>query len=399
MRWIYDGHAGFGQIAQDLRQGDVHPPLYFWALELWRRAAGEGWFTARLLSVVFTLAGLFGLSRIARLCRVPAGPVLAMALLSYGFVYTGILARPFALAQACDIAGVFCALLAAREQRVAWALLAGVSFGAAAFADYLAVFTAAAMLAWLCWRNWRQAALAAASMLPFLAVCFWFFLAQHGTRNGQFAPFAWHPALAEMIRDGGAALFGGLPLYAGGAGVPVAALLALLFLAGLACAVRTRQGGGFLLLAAATPAGLLVLGIAFSSTPIEIRYLAFALPWVALAIAPALPRPLLAVWLCAQALAVAGLMLAPSTMQPQGRAARLAAAWPGALVALPYGNDGVGLPGPFIEAAPGSMRILLLRPGDVAPPGSVRVAIRADRESRAVDAQMGCAALVCGPSP
>ncbi|HTQ70504.1 MAG TPA: glycosyltransferase family 39 protein [Acidocella sp.] len=397
VRWLYQGHAGLGRIALDLRRGDVHPPLYFWALELWRRAAGPGWLAARLLSVGLTLAGLAGLARIARLLRLPAGPVLAMALLSYGFAYSGILARPFALAQAGNIAGVFCALRADKDQRAAWALTAGACFGAAAFTDYLAVFTGAAMLAWLCWRNRLQAALALAAMLPFLAACFWFFMGQHGSRNGQFAPFAWHAALAQMARDGGGALFGGLPLYAGRAGGLVAALLAALALACLGFAMRRAAGRGFLLLAAATPAGLLALGVVFRNTPIEIRYLAFALPWVALAIAPALPRWLLAPLLAVQGLAVAGLLLATATMQPQGRAARLAAAWPGAVVALPYGNDGVGIPGPFIAAAPDSMRILLLRPGDVAPPGAVRAAIRGDAASRAVAAQMGCAALVCGP--
>lgn len=397
VRWLYDGHAGFWRIALDLRRGDVHPPLYFWALEIWRGAAGAGWFTARLLSVGFTLAGLWGLACIARFCRVPVGPVLAMALLSYGFAYTGILARPFALAQALNIAGVACALRAAREEQAAWALLAGMSFGAAAFTDYLAVFTGGAMLCWLCWRRTGRAVLALAAMLPFLAGCFWFFLAQHGSRNGQFADFAWGPALAEMARDGGAALFGGLPLYAGHAGVLVAVLLAVLFLACLGFALRRPVSRGFLLLAAATPAGLLALGVLFHNTPIEIRYLAFALPWVALAIAPAVPRQLLAALLAVQVLAVAGLMLAPATMQPQGRAARLAAAFPGAVVALPYGNDGVGVPGPFIAAAPDSMRILLLRPGEALPLGAVRVAIRADKESRDVAVGMGCPGLVCGP--
>ncbi len=397
VRWLYAGHAGFGQIARDLRQGDVHPPLYFWALELWRRAAGPGWFTARLLSVGFALAGLLGLSRIARFCRLPVWPVLAMALLSYGFAYTGGLARPFALAQALNIAGVAWALRAAREGRAAWALAAGAAFGAAAFADYLAAFTGATMLAWLCWRRWRLAVFSVLAMLPFLAACLWFVIAQHGTRGGQFAPFAWPTALAALARDGGAALFGGLPLYAGAAGPLVAALLLLLLLVCLAFAVRGAAGRGFLLLAAATPGGLLALGVLFRTTPIEIRYLSLALPWVALAVAPALPRGLLAFLLAVQALAIAGLILAPATMQPHRRAAHLAAAWPGAVVALPYGNDGVGIPGAFIAASPGFTRILLLRPGDAPPPGAVRVAIRADQESRAVAAAMNCPGLVCGP--
>ncbi|MDE2238641.1 MAG: glycosyltransferase family 39 protein [Rhodospirillales bacterium] len=395
VRWLYHGHASFWRIALDLRRGDVHPPLYFWALELWRRAAGMGWFTARLLSVGFTLAGLAGLSRIALLCRLPALPALAMVLLSYGFCYTGILARPYALVQALNIWGVYFTLRAQRDARAV--PMAGLCFGAAVFADYLAVFTAAAMLAWLCWRHWRCGAVALTVMLPWLAACFWFFLAQHASRNGQFAAFAWGPALDEMFQDGGAALFGGLPLYAGGARVVVAALLGLLGLAGVVFAARQPQGLGFLALAAATPLGLLALGVVFRNTPIEIRYLAFGLPWVALAVAPALPGVLLALWLGVGAAAVAGLMLANSTMQPQGRAARLAAAYPGDVVALPFGNDGVGVPGPFIAAAPDAMRLLLVYPGQTIPPGSVRVAIRADQSSRAVAASMACPGLVCGP--
>ena len=46
------GHAGFGAIARDLRAGDVHPPLYFWAVAAWRWLVGDGLFAARLFSVL-----------------------------------------------------------------------------------------------------------------------------------------------------------------------------------------------------------------------------------------------------------------------------------------------------------------------------------------------------------
>src|SRR5271165_2106056 len=58
VRALYAGQAGMGQIAHDLRAGDVHPPLYFWALNVWRRAFGPSWFTARLLSVFCSLGSL-----------------------------------------------------------------------------------------------------------------------------------------------------------------------------------------------------------------------------------------------------------------------------------------------------------------------------------------------------
>uniref|UniRef100_UPI002613439E glycosyltransferase family 39 protein n=1 Tax=Acidocella sp. TaxID=50710 RepID=UPI002613439E len=310
-RGLYAGQAGLGRILLDLRRLDVHPPLYFWALEIWRRLLGPGWFTARLLSAGVTLAGLYGLACIARRLRVAAGPVLAMALLSYGFCYTAILARPYALAGALNIAGVGLALAAAEEGRRGPAWAAGLCLGAACFSEYLAVFTGVAALLWLGWRRPGQAARALAAMLPWLAACGWVFLGQRDSRQGQFAPFSWHAALAALARDGGAALFGGLPLYAGAWRGAVAALLGLLALLGLALALRRRQSRGFLALAAATPAGLLALGLVFRATPIEIRYLAFALPWLALALAPALPPWPRALWLGAQALAVAGLVLAP----------------------------------------------------------------------------------------
>jgi len=133
----------------------------------------------------------------------------------------------------------------------------------------------------------------------------------------------------------------------------------------------------------------------FHNTPIEIRYMAFAMPWVALLLAPALPRLLLGLMLGVQGAAIAGLIFAPMTMQPQGLAARAAAAYPGALVLVPFGNDGVGIPGPFIAAAPDDMRIELLRPGMEMPPGAVLANIQVDDASRAAVAGLGCAALVC----
>src|SRR5579871_6272908 len=63
VRHFYAGHAGFAQIAHDLRTGDVHPPLYFWCVDLWRRLVGPSWFAARLFSVLCALASLLLLAR------------------------------------------------------------------------------------------------------------------------------------------------------------------------------------------------------------------------------------------------------------------------------------------------------------------------------------------------
>lgn len=399
VRVLYAGHAGFSQIAHDLRAGDVHPPLYFWVLEVWRSITGPSWFAARLLSVLFTLTGLYLLARLAKAVDSPVYPTLFLTLLSYGFAYTGIVARGFALAQLCNIAGVYLLFTAARHKDWPLALAAGVAFGAACFTNYLAVFTACAALLWLLSTRPRLLPAALAGFLPLMPACAWFFLAQRHSRIGQFAVFSPARALGLLAKDSGAAIFGGLPLYAGRFGLLVTLALAALFLICLACVLRRRTHAGlFALLAIAPPCGLFALGLIFGNTPIEIRYLAFSTPFLALLFA-ALPRPLLAIMLATQTAAIVGLAIAPATMQPQARAARLAAAYPGALVELPYGNDGVGIPGPFIATAPDNMRIQLLHPGAVPQTQAVVVTIPIDNESRAVALETGCplGVAVCRP--
>ena len=394
VRFLYAGGAGFGQVAHDLRAGDVHPPLYFGALEVWRQVFGPSWLAARALSVLFTLGGLALLACLAEAAAIPVLPALALALLSYGFAYTGIVVRGFALAQLCDVAGVLLLFLAWRQRRWTLALAGGVLFGAASFSNYLSIFTACAALLWLCGISWRLVPVALAGLVPFLPLDAWFFLAQRGTRGGQFVAFDASHALALLAKDAGAAMFGGLPVYAGAFALPVALALLALVLAGFVCVVRQRheQAGLFALLALATPAGLLALGLVFHNTPIEIRYLGFATPWLALLLAPALPRLLLAAMLGAQTAAIAGLAFAHATMQPQGLAARAVAAYPGALVVVPFGNDGVGVPGPFIAAVPDNMRLLLFRPGQALNVRGERQVVLAtigpDDSSRAASGQM-----------
>jgi hypothetical protein len=174
----------------------------------------------------------------------------------------------------------------------------------------------------------------------------------------------------------------------------VAATLAVLFLGCCACVVMARPRHGLVLAACAmaTPVGLLALGVVFHNTPIEIRYLAFGLPFVALLFAAALPRWLLGVVLAVQACAIAGLALAPATMQPQGIAARQAVALdPGALILVPFGNDGVGVVGPFVAALPDAARVEVLRTGFVPDlnnePKVILAQLGVDDSSRAEAAQ------------
>jgi hypothetical protein len=367
-------------ILETLRRTDVHPPLYFWLAWGWRHCFGPDLRVTRMLSVLLSLGALALVGATARIARLPPGLPMLLTLGCYGFVGSGVVARGFALAQCLSTAGLLLALLAPRKDRPALALASGVALGAASFTNYLAALSAAAALFWSLSRRprrLRQSIAMLGGLAPFLVADFYVFAAQRGSRIGQFEPFAWARLPAAFGRAIGGALLGGLPLYVGG--VPrVAAIVLLAMLLGAMLAVpvlywrRTeprdaRDLWGIATLAA--PLGLVAMGLASGSMPVEIRYLSFALPPFALLLAAGLRsmgggQVLRCLVLAAQALSVAGLILRPETRQPEGAAARAAvhAAGPNGLVLLPRGNDGVGLVAAFATAAPDDLRIALLEP-------------------------------------
>jgi len=372
VRTLYLGDPSPTKIARDLRTGDVHPPLYFWTLEYWRRLTGPSWFAARLLSVLFATASLAALAWLATLAEIPVASTLLIALLSYGFAYTGIVARGFAMAQFLNVLGMAFAYKATTSRKWPFALAGGIAFGAAGFTNYLAIFIGAATVFSLFIRRTGKglAASALAGLAAFLPPIGYFYAAQHNSRIGQFVAFSSVHAIFLLAKDSAAAWFGGLPLYAGRAGDFVAAALSILIAISAGFILKNWKPNllPLGLATVATPAGLLALGMIFNNTPIEIRYLAFSLPFMALLLAQALPRRLFYVVLSIQACGIAGLIFAPATMQPQGIAARQSRELTTAssLFLLPFGNDGVGIPGPFIATATNNIRLELLKPG--SPP-------------------------------
>ncbi|MCW8307172.1 glycosyltransferase family 39 protein [Acidiphilium sp. PA] len=385
LRGLYHGHAGLLEIVRALRRGDVHPPLYFWLLSVWRDLVGMTLFRLRMLSIILTLLALATLARIARRLGVAPARTIVLTVLCYGFAYTGVVARNFALADLLSLTGVVLLLKATAPPNRPIALLGGFALGAACFSNYLASFTTIAALGWFAIINRRHPltallpALGAASLIPAGA---WFFLAQAESRKGQFHAFKPFRALIELGRDQAGAVLGALPRYAPPP-VSIALAAALGALAVLLAALVIRDGlprlaphhrglVGSLILA--PPLGLLALGAAFDNTPIEVRYVWLGLPYIGLALAAAVHnRPRLAALLITvQAAAIAGLAIAPQTMQPARRTARTAAALAGAdaLVLVPFGNDGVGIPGPFIAAAPSHLLVQIVRAATPALPAA-----------------------------
>jgi len=330
------------------------------------------------------------------------------------------------------------------------ALGAGLCLGAATFSNSLAIFVAGAVLLWLLPRP-RAWLAATAGFALFLPADFWFFLAQRGSRPAQFPAFSLIGSLSRLAQYTAANLFGGLPLYVPAqASTAVAVGLASIavLLAGLVTLRWRRIGAArprvlLTLGVLAPPAGLLLLGLAFNSTPIELRYLAFATPFVGLLLAGALGS-LKRRWclglggavLAIQAVALVGLMTRQETMQP-ARATAVAAtalAYAGvalpaggsdsvasrarndsvvppargndsvaplarndSVVLLPRGNDGVGVVGAFVNEAPDGLRLSIAEPTDTIKQLSARIGaarrvvlalIGVDAASRATSAML-----------
>jgi hypothetical protein len=354
---VQGGHATLAGIAHDLRATDVHPPLYFWMISLWRSMFGPSLLAARMFSVLCGVVSIGLVGIVATRCAIRPTVAMLLTLGCYGFVYTSGVARAFAATEALTLGGM-ALLLAGRR------ILAGVCLGAACCCNYLGVFVAAALIfvtgAWV----------AVLPAIPFLGLDAWFFGAQHAARPDQFPPFALWPATVRLVEYQVAAVFGGLPLYVDGDWRVAAEVgLGLVTVALVASVSRARPFHVHpLLLAAAIapPIGLLLLGAVFNNTPIELRYLSFGLPFIALLAAASLKHRLLALALTVQILGIAGLLLSPRTMQPArivaSEAAHLVS---GTIVLLPAGNDGVGVVGAFGIEAPPTLPILLIRPDDL----------------------------------
>jgi hypothetical protein len=93
------GSPTFGEVAAGLRETDVHPPVYYGLLSIWRRWAGDSIDTARLFSVFWSTATvilLFMLLRVSAFSR-PFWPSLVYAL-SSGAVHYAHEARNYSLA-------------------------------------------------------------------------------------------------------------------------------------------------------------------------------------------------------------------------------------------------------------------------------------------------------------
>jgi hypothetical protein len=149
------GSPTLREITAGLRQTDVHPPVYYGLLSLWRRIAGGSLETARLFSVISSTATVILFYLLLRISgsRFPMVPSLVYSLTS-GAVHYSHEARNYSLALFFIFSASMFAYLAIiyvnRHQQFFWifsfmmSLFLGLSF----LTNYLSIFPLLFLLLW-----------------------------------------------------------------------------------------------------------------------------------------------------------------------------------------------------------------------------------------------------------
>lgn len=267
------------KIVSDLYEQDVHPPLYFWALALWRTVFGESLEVARTFSALFTLATLVLLYRLARdfELRRPWVPVGVYAASAAGMWYAYD-ARPYAMA-------TFLILLTQilARRRSGWSGFCGA---AACATHYFAALCVGPLLLLGCVKNWRSNRRWALFTAFSFAICsapLLLLLRVHiGARPHQYPGFGWWPAdLWALVAGPVQGILPNTWLFGWKIALVVGAFFAI---AGTWWAVKHKRltvpilyGAflcGFLTLALVTNKSIVQMPVAY--------YLGIAAPWVAL---------------------------------------------------------------------------------------------------------------------
>jgi uncharacterized membrane protein len=367
----FQATANLYKIVADLYYQDVHPPLYFCALAIWRIAFGPSLEVARAFSLLFIVASLWLLYRIARdtPMRWPWLPVAIYAVSAVGSWYAYD-ARPYAMA-------TFLILLTQRlaQKRSRWT----GSCAAVAFAThYFAVLCVGPLLAMECIRRWKWdrwwATVTACSFAFFSAPLLLLLRVHMGARPHQYPGFGWFPWELWALLKGsmqGVAPNTFLPGWK-----TVLLLVAVLALAGMRFAIR-RDRFTLPILYTAFLLGFLVLAMVTNKSIAQMPtayYLGLSAPWLALLVGygvNALPR---ARYLLAPMAAVGLIAAQPivTTINYRQMMRQMRAECSECSIVVGNGYAGA-VPASVLYEAHG-MHVFLLTPADSAPEVAERVA-------------------------
>ena len=271
--------ADLRKITFDLYNQDVHPPLYFWTLAIWRMAFGSSLEIARALSTLFVIGTCLLLYRLARdsMMRWPLIPVVVYGLGGAAVDYAWN-ARPYAMASFLIL---LTHLLAQKRSR--WA---GICGAASVTTHYFAALCVAPILVFAGIENWKSgrswvkqtAATFAIGTAP-LALLLRIHLKARPHQYPDFGP--WHRDVLTLLRGSVADALPNSSLPGWGL---MAVVVAAFALAGIAWAWKRRNFlvpfaylgflSGFLVLALITNKSIAKMPVYY--------YLGIAAPWLAM---------------------------------------------------------------------------------------------------------------------
>jgi hypothetical protein len=164
LKAAFEGRKSASGVLEVLRETDIHPPVYEWALSWWRAAFGSSVEAARTLSLVATLVSvvfLFALLRSAG-AENPFPALLLFGCATFT-VHLAHETRNYALGTAFLLASTLLAWRALPEgdgPRARGSLRLAAAFGVAASAafltGYLTIFWIITLLGWFAIVSWRR---------------------------------------------------------------------------------------------------------------------------------------------------------------------------------------------------------------------------------------------------
>lgn len=210
---LFKRNISFSQIANDLKEKDVHPPFYFWTLSAWKSIAGPSLEAQRWFSVVVSLLMSLSLFQLVRLWGYAREAFLVLILSSVisGVMFFSVEVRPYAFTSFLLSFAALIAELSIRKNHWPWFALLGFVLGIGVFTNYIMAFAALGVGIWLVLRqlykrNWRTSIVNTVSyglpLLGFGLLTLPFFFAQRGSRPNQDAGYnGVLPDFAHYISD------------------------------------------------------------------------------------------------------------------------------------------------------------------------------------------------------
>jgi len=306
---LFVGDPTLSKIAQDLRQTDIHPPVYYWLLSLWRRYLGFSLETARAFSLVCSIGTVLALYLLLQAGKIERPFVHSLVFaISSGAIFAGHEARSYALASLMIVIVSLFSYLASKSTHrnqtcvliysISMALCCGIAFQI----HYLTLFPVCVILLWFLINLWSVSRLLAI-MSPLIAVSIWLvgfpsFLAQLGKRSHQEVGFIGiFPEMVKILKMNSSVIW--TPIFK-------STELKFFFIEMLIILITTstvyvlrhwsETNRKFLLLfiglALAPSIGLILLDLLFNKNLCYYRYLIFAGPALAVIITYGITRPI-----------------------------------------------------------------------------------------------------------